>query len=266
MSEIDWQFWFLFPVAMAIAILAMAIGVSGANFWAPLYLLWLRLDTSLGFWLSLVSMLFGFSSGVVRNLRQGTVNLFLLRPYLTVALPATVLGAVAAPFVSARWLFLAFAVFLFLYTTHLVLTLRGAGGGGSPPRQDRIAWRVAVLGGVLTGLITVGLGELLVPHCLRHPRCQTPAEAVGTTVTIVFVVSLCAALVRLTPELVAVLHVRSRQLWSMLVFVIPGVLIGGQLGPRIAVCISPPMLQRLRIGVLYLISGLMLWRFCFTPQ
>src|SRR5207249_3076888 len=67
------EFWFLFPVAITIAIFAMATGVSGANFFAPVYLLWLQLDPQLGFWLSLVSMLFGFSSGLIRNLLQGTV-------------------------------------------------------------------------------------------------------------------------------------------------------------------------------------------------
>lgn len=262
MMGFHYQFWFLFPVATLIAILAMGTGVSGANFWAPVYLLWLRLDPQLGFWLSLLSMLFGFSSGLARNLRQKTINFFLFWTYLKAVAPSTLLGAVAAQFVQPRWLFLIFAIFVFVYSTHVLVRL--VGGEALPPREDRIFWGVAMLGGFLTGLITVGLGKLLLPVCLRHSRCQNPAEAVGTTVATVFVASLCATLFRLTPELVRALHAHFQQLFSILLFVIPGVVLGGQLGPRVAARISLTMLRTLLVIVLYLISGLMFLRFWST--
>jgi len=257
------EFWFLFPVAILIAVFAMATGVSGANFWAPVYLLWLRLDPQLGFWLSLVSMIFGFSSGLARNLRQGTVNFFLLREYLKAVLPLTVLGAVVAPSVRPRWLFLAFALFVFAYATRVLLGLLRGGRGAPPPRGPRIYWGVAALGGFLTGLITVGLGKLVLPYCLRHERCHSPAEAVGTTVALVFTASLCASLVRLTPPLLQVLRSDYPQLLRILLFVVPGVLIGGQLGPRVAYRVSLTSLRALLVGVLYVISGLMFLRFWF---
>lgn len=256
------ELWFLFPVGVVIAIFAMATGVSGANFWAPVYLLWLRLDPQLGFWLSLVSMIFGFSSGLARNLRQGTVNCFLVREYLKIVLPLTILGAVIAPAVRPRWLFLAFAAFVFVYSTRLLVGL--VRGGGTPLSKDeRLHWEVAALGGFLTGLITVGLGKLLLPFCLRHKRCQSPAEAVGTTVALVFVASLCASLARLTPALLHVLKTNYVQLLSMLLFVVPGVFIGGQIGPRVAYRVSLPVLRGLLVGVLYVISTLMFLRFWF---
>lgn len=257
------EFWFLFPVAIIIAIFAMATGVSGANFWAPVYLLWLRLDPQLGFWLSLVSMIFGFSSGLARNLRQGTVNFFLLREYLKIVLPLTVVGAVIAPSIRPRWLFLAFALFVFVYSTWVALGLVRDGGSVSLRKDERIYWGVAALGGFLTGLITVGLGKLIFPYCLRHERCRSPAEAVGTTVALVFSASLCASLVRLTSPLLQVLSSDYQQLLHILFFVVPGVFIGGQLGPRVAYRISLTSLRGLLVGVLYLISGLMFLRFWF---
>ena len=262
MVEVHCQFCFLFPVAVLIAILAISTGVSGANFWAPVYLLWLQLDPQLGFWLSLVSMLFGFSSGLVRNLQQGTINFFLFWTYLKVVLPSTVLGAVVARFVQPHWLFLVFAVFVFVYSTRALVRLMS--GSALPAQEDRISWGVAILGGFLTGLITVGLGKLLLPACLRHTRCRNPAEAVGTTVATVFVASLCASLARLTPELLRALQIHSQQLFSILLFVAPGVLIGGQLGPRVAARVGLTTLRALVVGVLYLISGLMFLRFWFS--
>src|SRR6266849_5484807 len=257
------EFWFLFPLAILIAVFAMATGVSGANFWAPVYLLWLRLDPQLGFWLSLVSMIFGFSSGLTRNLRQGTVNFFLFRQYLKVVLPLTMLGALIAPSIRPRWLFLAFAVFVFVYSTRLLLGLVRGGGDAALSKDELMHWGVAALGGFLTGLITVGLGKLILPYCLRHERCHSPAEAVGTTVALVFAASLCASLVRLTPPLLQVLRTDYRQLLSILLFVVPGVFIGGQLGPRVAYRFNLPSLRSLLVGVLYLISSLMFLRFWF---
>jgi hypothetical protein len=257
------EFWFLFPVAIIIAVFAMATGVSGANFWAPVYLLWLRLDPQLGFWLSLVSMIFGFSSGLARNLRQGTVNFFLLREYLKVVLPLTILGAVIAPFIRPHWLFFVFALFVFIYGTRVLLGLVRDGGNAVVSKDERIHWGVAALGGFLTGLITVGLGKLILPYCLRHERCHSPAEAVGTTVAVVFVASLCASLVRLTPSLLQALKSEYQPLCSMLLFVVPGVLIGGQLGPRVVYRFNLAALRSVLVGVLYVISGLMFLRFWF---
>ena len=256
----DLDLWFLFPVSVIIAIFAMTTGVSGANFFAPVYLLWLRLDPQLGFWLSLVSMIFGFSSGLVRNLRQGTVNFFLVREYLKIIVPLAVLGGLVAPLVQPGLLFLAFAIFVFGYSSQVFLALV-RGGGEAHIKEERMYWGVAALGGFLTGLITVGLGKLIMPRCLRHKRCQSPAEAVGTTVALVFFASLCASLARLTPPLLQVLSTEYPQLFSILIFVVPGVLIGGQIGPRVARRASLTVLRVLLVGVLYLISGLMFLRF-----
>ncbi len=257
----DLGLWYLFPVAITIAIFAMATGVSGANFFTPVYLLWLRLDPQLGFWLSLVSMIFGFSSGLIRNLRQGTVNFFLVRGYLKIIIPLTLLGGLAAPFVQPGLLFLAFAVFVFVYSSRVFWILLRREGGSDIVKEERIYWGVAALGGFLTGLITVGLGKLIMPRCLRHQQCQSPAEAVGTTVALVFFASICASLARLSPSLFQVLSTEYQQLFSILFFVAPGVLIGGQIGPRVARRISYTVLRGLLIGVLYLISVLMFLRF-----
>jgi uncharacterized membrane protein YfcA len=158
---------------------------------------------------------------------------------------------------------LAFALFVFIYGTRVLLGIVRDGGSTSITKDEQIHWGVAALGGFLTGLITVGLGKLILPYCLRHERCHSPAEAVGTTVALVFVASLCASLVRLTPSLLQVLRSDYPQLLSMLLFVVPGVLIGGQLGPRVAYRFSLTSLRGTLVGVLYVISGLMFLRFWF---
>jgi hypothetical protein len=40
------QYWFLLPIGLLIAVLVMSAGVSGATLWVPVYLLWLKLNSS----------------------------------------------------------------------------------------------------------------------------------------------------------------------------------------------------------------------------
>ena len=66
--------WYLLPVGFGIAVLAMSSGISAGNFWVPVYLLWARFEPPVAFWMALATMLCGYGSGVVRNLRQGTIE------------------------------------------------------------------------------------------------------------------------------------------------------------------------------------------------
>jgi hypothetical protein len=52
-------------------------------------------------------------------------------------------------------------------------------------------------GGTVHGMITVGLGELMLPSLLGDRKLYNPAEAVGSTVLVIFATSLAAAMVRL---------------------------------------------------------------------
>jgi uncharacterized protein len=92
----------------------------------------------------------------------------------------------------------------------------------------------ALLGGILLGLITVGLGELLLPRLLTTRKSLSPAEIVGSTALLIFVTSLAAVLVRLNGPFLAELSEQQGTLLGVMVFAGPGVLLGGQLGPMMA--------------------------------
>ena len=79
------EYWYLFPAGIAIAVCAMSTGIAGSNFWTPVYLLWMGLEPKVAFWVSLLTMLFGFGSGVYRNLRDRTFDAHLIGRYLLVA-------------------------------------------------------------------------------------------------------------------------------------------------------------------------------------
>jgi hypothetical protein len=251
------EYWYLFPAGVAIAVCAMSSGIAGSNFWTPVYLLAMGLAPKVAFWVSLLTMLFGFGSGVLRNLRDGTVNAWLVGRYLLVAAPATALGALASARIDAFWLLFGFAAFVLAYGALLIREfLRRDPLDEAFEPHDRVYWSVGALAGGLQGTIAGGAGVLLMPAILNHRRVRHHAEAVGSTVVLVFVLSLVSVSLRVDATLLAALVASRDEIVRMIVFAAPGVVLGGQLGPRLARRLSRRRL-RLWVGVLLTIVGVL---------
>ena len=227
------HYWFLLPVGIAVSTTVMSAGVSGATLWVPVYLLWLGLDTQLAFWLGLFTMLFGFGSGVYRNWRDGSYDGALVRRALMASVPVALAAGWCAALINERVLVGAFGTFLFIYAGLIAYrTLRP--GADADRRRRRPPYLRLVIGGTLTGLISIGVGVLAMPAVLRHRSIRTPATAIGSLVMIIFFTSMAAVLGRLRPAFVAQLSRELPQLVRILVWVLPGAVTGGQLGPRLA--------------------------------
>ncbi|MBI3327406.1 MAG: sulfite exporter TauE/SafE family protein, partial [Nitrospinae bacterium] len=267
------EHWFLLPVGSGIAILAMSSGISAGNLWVPVYLLWTRFEAPLAFWMTLVTMLFGYGSGVARNLQQGTINRGFLAQYLPFTVPAAMLGGLLSPSVDVSWLILLFGAFVLGYGVWmLVPAIRSArhvspltptatdGSGGQAGRGA--PWGIAILGGAFLGLIAVGLGEIMLPRMLNDRKLSHPAEAVGSAVLIIFVTSVAAAMVRLNTQFVTALVEQRTVLLNAMLFAAPGVVLGGQLGPRIAQRLNARTLRLYVASLLLVVGILMLVRFC----
>jgi uncharacterized protein len=254
------EYWFLLPVGVSIAFLAMSSGISAGNFWVPVYLLWTQFDAPVAFWMTLATMLCGYGSGVVRNLRQGTIHRGFLIQYLPFTVPAAVVGTYLSPALNVSWLILLFGVFVGGYGARMLVqkrrwpTMLRTLGMGLP-------WGIAISGGALLGLITVGLGELMLPRMLADRKLGRPADAVGAAVLIIFVTSLAATLARLNGPFMAALVEQHTTLLRAMAFAAPGVILGGQLGPMITRRFNARTLQLYVAVLLMLVGALMLTRF-----
>lgn len=227
------HYWFLLPVGIAVSTTVMSAGVSGATLWVPVYLLWLGLNSALAFWLGLFTMLFGFGSGVYRNWRDGSYDGALVRRALAVSVPAALAGGWCAALIDERLLVGAFGTFLFVYAGAIAYrTLRP--GADADERHHGTPYVRLATGGMLTGLISIGVGILAMPSVLRHRAIRTPGTAIGSLVMIIFFTSLAATLGRLRPAFVAELAHEFPHLIRILIWVLPGAMTGGQLGPRLA--------------------------------
>merc|ERR1712232_1006578 len=89
-------------------------------------------------------------------------------------------------------------------------------------------------GGFLTGLLGVGIGEVVLPQLVRN-CCMPLPVAAGTSVATVVVTAAAAALVQVFALASATGgNLVSAIPWQLVMWTIPGVLIGGQLAPFLA--------------------------------
>jgi uncharacterized membrane protein YfcA len=211
-------------------------------------------------------MLFGFGSGIVRNLKNRTINWFIVKQYLKIAVPFTIVGTLLVPFAPAELLLVLFGSFVIIYGSFLVCRF------GLFPRKDepavsetgeKIYWIRGAIAGFLKGLIATGTGKIIMPCVLRHCKIRTPAEAVGSTVVIIFVVNLFAVLFRLTPGFISTLAEQKDLIFSVMIWVAPGVIIGGQIGPDVAKKLSKRGM-RIYVGILLVFVGLLIYMRSFS--
>lgn len=75
------------------------------------------------FWMTLATMLCGYGSGVVRNLRQETLDRHIISHHLPFAIPAALVGGYLAPALNISWLVLLFGLFVLVYGVHMLVHL-----------------------------------------------------------------------------------------------------------------------------------------------
>ena len=257
---------YLFPLGIIVAILAISAGISGSNFWIPIYFIWLGIDPKVTFWLALLTMVFGFGSGIIRNAVQKTINWTIVKQYLKIAVPSAILGTLLVPFVPANLLLGLFGSFVIIYGAFLVYHFGFFYKRSEPPVSEtveKIYWFRAALAGFLQGLIATGTGKIIMPCVLRNCRIRSPAEAVGSTVAIIFVVTLVAAFFRLTPDFASTLAGQRDLVLNVMIWVAPGVITGGQLGPFVAKKLSERGI-RVYVGILLMFVGILIYLRTFS--
>ena len=94
--DLDFGFWYLFPISILIATTAMASGIGGAVFFAPLFILGLKLEPAVAVGTALTTELFGFSSGLFAYWRRRLIDFKLGRSLLLFSIPAAIVGSLAS--------------------------------------------------------------------------------------------------------------------------------------------------------------------------
>ena len=112
----------------------------------------------------------------------------------------------------------------------------------------------AGIGGALLGMISVGLAELQEYHLLA--RCRVPSPvAVATSIFVVVVSVLVASLGHFYSFATSADSSMLIQVLSIVAFTIPGVIIGGQIGPMVQARLNPDI-AKVSIAFLFIAVGI----------
>ncbi len=284
-------YWFMLPVSMGVATTAMLSGIGGAALFTPIFLIIFPLlgpeyplqSTVAAIGVALLTETFGFSSGFVGYYRKRLIDFRSALPFIAVGVPVAIVGAIVARFVDPDFLKGAYGILMLVLAVILIRHHEHAPEGeivaestvgamdARPKRTIRArdgqvyTYRVprqgigAVATGVgafLTGMVSVGIGEVIMPQLVKRNRVPV-AVAAATSVFTVIVVVASASFTQIS-ALVAEGGLAAVP-WNLVAYTIPGVIIGGQIGPRLQGKVPQQVMIR-AIGILFAIIGVaMLW-------
>ena len=236
------------PVGVIIASLASAVGIGGGILWMPFFLIFLKLPPETAVVTSLLVQTAGMGSGSAAFIKKKTADLPLAGFFLLLALPGLGLGALLTRLLSSANLELALGI-LTLTTAFLFVSANqkyaDTGQDRVPvKRAHRYGWVVSIMA-VASGMLSVSIGEWLVPLMRSHLTLRMRA-AVATSIVTIFGTCIAGSLFH-------VILGSSVDLIT-LAWAVPGVIIGGQVGPRITEKINERMLKEVFIFLLTLIG------------
>ncbi len=290
LAQFDWTlYWFMFPISICVATTAMLSGIGGAAMFAPIFMIIFPIlgpeypfpSIAAAIGVALLTETFGFSSGFVGYFRKGLVDFKSAIPFIIVGVPVGIVGAILLTSFkeyeevlrgSYALLMLVLAYELIRHhdpvedmhlepegesvgaaavrETQTIVGRDGTEYSYSAPRQGKGAIATGI-GGFLTGLLGVGIGEVVMPQLAKRNKVPIPVAA-ATSVFIVIVVVAAASFTQIS-ALVAAGGLAAVP-WNAVVYTIPAVIIGGQIGPRLQGKISPRTMET-SIGILFAVIG-----------
>jgi len=275
--ELTFEFWYLLPISIIIATIAMSSGVGGAVFFSPLFILALKLDPTVAIGTALTTEFFGFASGVIAYSRSKLIDYKLAGNLLIFSIPFAILGTIYSESIPPLILKAIFAVGLIFIGFQLYNSWRKEEQMKKEKERQHEFYKnyeskltdskgnvfkytvcnknmgrsFAAFGGAFVGMISVGLAELQDYHLVA--RCKVPPPvAVGTSIFVVVITVMVASaghfysFFKEGPE-------TFYQVINLLIFTAPGVIIGGQLGAKIQSSIPE---DKMKVGIAFLFAGI----------
>lgn len=287
LGQFDWTlYWFMFPVALCVATTATFSGIAGSALFAPIFMVVFPMlgpeyqfpSIAAAIGVALFTATFGLSSGVVGYLRRRLIDFKSAVPFILVAVPIGILGALLLAVLKEYEEVLRGAYALLTAGLAFVLFRRGRPAPVLPtgavdaldtrevrtiverdgttytfaaPHQGRGAFATGI-GAFLTGLLGVGIGEVLMPQLAR--RNKVPIQVAAATSLFIVVLVVASASFTQVSALVAAGGLAAVP-WNVVVYTVPAVLIGGQIGPRLQGKVSQRGVE-IGIGSLFSVIGI----------
>lgn len=228
---IDWpywlSYWFMFPIAVVVAILANSSGFSGGVLFQPLYNIFMHIPVQNSVATGIATETVGMLSGAIRYFMQDKIERAVGVILVMLVIPGVVVGQHILTIIHPDLLrFLLGIVILILAFMQLVSVARNRYGKRKDiPVEDVYPFMWApVLGGFFSATTGTGMCEISQPLLERGLDVQTK-RANATAIWIEAMGDIIITILNLQAGMI---------LWNILMFSGPGVIIGGQIGPVVA--------------------------------
>ncbi|MBT5459428.1 MAG: sulfite exporter TauE/SafE family protein [Rhodospirillaceae bacterium] len=290
----DWSiYWFMFPISICVATTAMLSGIGGAALFIPIFVIIFPilgpeypLTTAAAIGTALMTEVFGFSSGFVGYYRKRLIDFRSAVPFICVSVPVAIVGALLLAVLKDQDTFLKAAYALLMLglcpiilkhtppaaasgdleakavgadvarPTRTVVARTGQTYTYPIPHQGFIGGIITSTGAFLTGLLGVGIGEVIVPQLVKRNR--VPVAVAAATSVFIVIVTIASASFTQVAALISAGGANAIP-WNLVCYTIPAVIIGGQLGPWLQGRISPRTMEK-SIAILFGIIGVaMMW-------
>lgn len=240
--------YFAFPMGIMIAMVSSTVGIGGGILWMPFLLIILQLNPSIAVVTSLMIQTAGMGSGTFGYWRQRQIDFRLAILLLVLTVPGIALGAILTRLVTPTHLELFLGILTLLTAVIFVSTNQDYSDSGldrvSLKDAGRSGWIVTIFA-IASGMLSVSIGEWLVP-LMRQKMNLRMTTAVATSIATIFGTCILGVLTHIL--------LGGSVDSSVLLWAIPGVLIGGQIGPRLAERVNDRLLKELFIFLLTLIG------------
>lgn len=242
------DYWMALPIGVLIATVVSTVGIGGGILWMPFLMIILKLRPDTAVVTSLLIQTAGMGSGTIAFWNQRQVDGRLMLFVLVVTVPGIAVGAFMTRVLSSAYLELILGL-LTLSTAFIFVTANQRYGVVGMLRADirsarRFGWAFSAMA-VASGMLSISIGEWLVP-LMRSKMSLQMNVAVATSVATIFGICILGAILHL--------FMGGRADIAVLVWAVPGVMIGGQIGPRIAGRVNDRILKEIFIFLLTLIG------------
>jgi len=273
----SYEFWYMFPVSLVVATTAMSSGIGGATFFSPIFMLILKLPPEIAIGTGLITEVFGFSSGVFAYFKKKYIDYKLAFTLLVATVPLAIVGSYFSAVIPGIYLKLIFGVGLIFIALNMLKTpdnekvkmLDSAISNENKTKEklickitydnEKILYKpcnktegliISGIGGLFVGMLSTGLGEL--NNYFLLSRCKVPSKiSVGTGVFVIAITVLAASIGHLVKFVQSGNDVLQTVL-NIVIFTVPGVIIGGQIGSKITKYI-PQRIMEITLSILFFI-------------
>lgn len=240
--------WLALPAGILIASVVSTVGIGGGILWMPFLIIIFKLKPDTAVVTSLLIQSAGMGSGTAAFWQQRQIDFRLMLFLLAVTIPGIAIGALMTRMLSPVYLELILGV-LTLSTAMIFVSANQRYDDTGQIRSDirsarRYGWIFSFMA-VASGMLSISIGEWLVP-LMRSRLSMKMGIAIATSVATIFGVCVLGAIFHLS--------MGGRPDTPTLIWAVPGVIVGGQIGPRIAGNINDRLLKEIFVFLLTLIG------------